>query len=163
MARIRLLVLDLDGVITDGTILLAASGDEVRSIHFHDLDAVGAARKLGLDVAIVSGEDTPASRRVGDRFGIELALWGTKDKLAGLQQLSRQTGVAVHEMCYVGDADRDAPALSAAGIGVAPAGATRRARAAADHVLDVQGGRGAVAAVVDLLERVDEPARGGAA
>lgn len=150
---IRLLVLDVDGVITDGTILLLASGDEVRSVHFHDLDGVGRARRLGLGIAIVSGEDTPAGHRIAERFGIEEALWGAKDKLGALRALTERLGVPLGETCYVGDADRDAPAIEAAGIGLAPADGTAAARGAADRVLDAVGGRGAVAEAVTVLEQ----------
>jgi 3-deoxy-D-manno-octulosonate 8-phosphate phosphatase (KDO 8-P phosphatase) len=152
--RIRLLVLDLDGVITDGTILLLASGDDVRSVHFHDLDAVARVRRRSLDVAIVSGENSPAGHRIAERFGIAEAVWGAKDKLAALQDLTSRLGVALYETCYVGDADRDGPALEAAGIGLAPADATATARAAADHVLSAVGGRGAVAEAVTVLEEM---------
>ena len=154
--RIRLLVLDVDGVITDGTVLLLASGDEVRSVHLHDLDAVARVRRQGLDVAIVSGENSHAGHRVAERFGIDEAVWGAKEKLAALQDVTRRLGVDLGETCYVGDADRDAPALEAVGIGLAPADATATARAAADHVLDTVGGRGAVAAAVTLLEQTCE-------
>jgi 3-deoxy-D-manno-octulosonate 8-phosphate phosphatase (KDO 8-P phosphatase) len=151
--RIRLLVLDVDGVITDGTVLLLASGDEVRSVHFHDLDAVARARRHGLDVAIVSGENSPAGHRVAERFGIDEAVWGAQDKLAALRELTGRLDVALGDTCYVGDADRDAPALAAVGIGLAPADATTMARAAADHVLDAVGGRGAVAAALTWVEQ----------
>ena len=155
-ARIRLLVLDIDGVITDGSILLLASGDEVRSVHFRDLDAVASVRRSAVDVAIVSGENSPASHRVAQRFGIGEVVWGAKDKLAALRELTSRLGVPLHETCYVGDADRDAPALEAAGVGLAPADATGRARAAADHVLAATGGRGVVAEAVALLEETYE-------
>jgi 3-deoxy-D-manno-octulosonate 8-phosphate phosphatase (KDO 8-P phosphatase) len=151
---IRLLALDVDGVITDGTILLLGSGEEVRSVHFHDLDAVAKMRRHGVEVAIISGEDTPSGRRVAERFGITEAVWGAKDKLAALHALTTALGIAMGETCYVGDADRDRPALEAAAIGLAPADATAEARAAADHVLGAVGGRGAVAAAVAILEQI---------
>jgi YrbI family 3-deoxy-D-manno-octulosonate 8-phosphate phosphatase len=156
--RVRLLVLDLDGVITDGTVLLLPSGDEVRSLHFRDLDAIAAARRLDIEVAILSGESGPSSRQVAQRFGIDVAVWGAKDKLAALCELARGRGLEIEELCYVADADRDVPALEAAGLGLTPADASPRARAAADQVLEAQGGHGAVAEAVALLERVhDQP------
>src|SRR3954452_13631226 len=151
---IRLVVLDVDGVITDGTVVLLASGDEPRRVHFHDIDAVGRLRRMGVGVAILSGEDTPASHRVAARFGINEAVWGAKDKLSTLKDLTGRLGIDLEATCYVGDADRDAPALAAAGVGLAPADCTPAARAAADHVLDVSGGRGVVAAAVRLLEEL---------
>jgi 3-deoxy-D-manno-octulosonate 8-phosphate phosphatase (KDO 8-P phosphatase) len=150
------LVLDVDGVITDGSVLLLPSGEEARSVHFRDLDAVAKVRRHGVGVAILSGEDTPSSRRVADRFGIDEAVWGSKDKLPALLDLTARLGVAIEEACYVGDSDRDAEALDAAGLGYAPADATELARQAADQVLDTPGGRGAVAEVVTLLERTRE-------
>jgi 3-deoxy-D-manno-octulosonate 8-phosphate phosphatase (KDO 8-P phosphatase) len=154
---IGLLVLDVDGVITDGTILLLESGDEARAVHFHDLDAVARARRAGIAVAIVSGEDTPASRRLAARLDITEAEWGAKDKLVGLKALAERLGFPLAATCYVGDADRDAPALEVAGLGLAPSGATAKARAAADHVLGATGGHGAVAEAVALIQGDTDP------
>lgn len=150
---IKLLVLDVDGVITDGTVLLMPSGEEVRSVHFHDLDAVARIRRHGVQIAILSGEDGPGSHSVAKRFGIAEAVWGAKDKLGGLQALTGRLGVEMADTCYVGDADRDAPALEAAGVGIAPADATKAAREAADRVLEAAGGRGAVAEAIAVLEQ----------
>ena len=151
----RLVVLDIDGVLTDGTVLLLESGDQVRSVHFHDLDAVGSLRRRGVAVAIISGEDTPSSRRVAERFSIDDATWGAKDKLPALEALVARHGVSLAETAYVGDGDRDAPAIAAAGIGFAPADGTPAACAAADHVLPIDGGRGVVAAAVRHLDHLD--------
>jgi 3-deoxy-D-manno-octulosonate 8-phosphate phosphatase (KDO 8-P phosphatase) len=150
--RIRLIVLDVDGVLTNGTVLLLPSGDEARSVHFHDLDAVAKARRLGIATAVLSGEETPAVQRVAQRFGISEAILGAKDKLAGLHELTHRLGIPMEETCYVGDADRDGPALEAAGIGLAPSDATAAARAAADHVLATRGGHGVVEDAITLLQ-----------
>lgn len=157
---IDLLVLDVDGVLTDGTIQLL-DGDEVRTIHVHDLDAVTRVRRHGVVVAILSGEDTASSRRVADRFSITEAVWGAKDKLGEIERLTDRLGVPLSRTCYVGDADRDAPALRAASVGFAPANATRLAKEAADHVLATPGGRGAVAEAVELLVPPDPAPPGG--
>lgn len=148
---IALLVLDVDGVLTDGTVALMPDGAEVRSLHFHDLDAVTRARSAGVAVVVLTGEATPSVRRFVDRFGITDGEWGAKDKVAGIERLAARSGIPVERMCFVGDADRDASALARVGIGVAPRDATARARAAADHVVDVPGGGGVVHAVVELL------------
>jgi 3-deoxy-D-manno-octulosonate 8-phosphate phosphatase (KDO 8-P phosphatase) len=151
--RIELLVLDLDGVITDGTVLIMGSGEEARSIHFHDLDAAARVRReTGLTIAILTGEDSETSRRIVERFGFSRAVFGEKDKLAGIKALAEELGVALDETCYVGDADRDVPALEAVAIGLAPRNATPRACAAADRVLAASGGRGAVAEAIAVLE-----------
>jgi YrbI family 3-deoxy-D-manno-octulosonate 8-phosphate phosphatase len=152
-ARVSLVVLDVDGVLTDGTVLLMPDGNEVRSVHFHDLDAVAGLRRRGIPVAVLSGEDTAGVKRVAERFGIDETVWGAKDKLPALLDLTDRLGIVVDETCYVGDADRDAPALQAVGIGFAPSDGTPSARAAADHVLASPGGRGAVAEAIAMLDR----------
>jgi 3-deoxy-D-manno-octulosonate 8-phosphate phosphatase (KDO 8-P phosphatase) len=159
--QIRLIVLDVDGVLTDGTVLLLSGGDEPRSVHFHDLDAVAAARRHGVVIAVLSGEESPAVQRVAERFGINEAIWGAKDKLAGLRELTERLGIAMEETCYVGDADRDGPALEAAGIGLAPSDATAAAQAAADHVLTARGGHGVVEEAMALLQSTCDQAGGG--
>jgi 3-deoxy-D-manno-octulosonate 8-phosphate phosphatase (KDO 8-P phosphatase) len=158
--HIRLIVLDVDGVLTDGTVLLLPNGDEARSVHFHDLDAVAAAIGHGISIAVLSGEESPAVQRVAQRFGISEAIWGAKDKLAGLRELTNRLGIAMEETCYVGDADRDGPALEAAGIGLAPSDATAGARAAADHVVAARGGHGVVGETMALLQNTCDWAGG---
>jgi YrbI family 3-deoxy-D-manno-octulosonate 8-phosphate phosphatase len=153
---VRLVVLDVDGVLTDGTVLLMPDGDEVRTIHFHDLDAVAGLRRRGVAVAVLSGEDTAGVKRVAERFGIDEAVWGAKDKLPALLDLTDRLGIVIDETCYVGDADRDAPVLQAVGVGFAPSDGTLSARAAADHVLAAPGGRGAVAEAIAMLDRNGE-------
>jgi 3-deoxy-D-manno-octulosonate 8-phosphate phosphatase (KDO 8-P phosphatase) len=158
--QIRLMVLDVDGVLTDGTVLLLPYGDEARSVHFHDLDAVAAARRQGITTAVLSGEQSPGVRRVARRFGISEAVWGASDKLTGIRDLSNRLGFALEETCYIGDADRDAPALKAAGIGFAPCDATPAAQAAADHILSARGGHGVVGEAMALLQRTGDPVGG---
>ena len=159
--QIRLIVLDVDGVLTDGTILLLPGGDEARSVHFHDLDAVAAARRHGVATAVLSGEESPGVQRVAQRFGISEVIWGARDKLAGLRELTNRLGYAMEETCYVGDADRDGPALEAAGMGLAPSDATAAARAAADHVLTARGGHGVVEEAMAHLQSTCDEAGGG--
>jgi 3-deoxy-D-manno-octulosonate 8-phosphate phosphatase (KDO 8-P phosphatase) len=155
-SAVQLLVLDVDGVLTDGAVLLLPDGQEGRSVHFHDLDAAGGWRRRGLRLAILSGEDTPGVRLVAGRFGIDDAVFGAKDKLRGLQDLAGRLGTPLEQTCYIGDADRDAPALEAAGIGLAPCDATAVAQAAADHVLATRGGRGVVVEAVALIDRLGQ-------
>jgi 3-deoxy-D-manno-octulosonate 8-phosphate phosphatase (KDO 8-P phosphatase) len=148
---IRALVLDVDGVLTDGLVRLDEDGRETKTLFFRDLDALGDARRAGLLVALLTGEATPLVDVLARRLEVEHVRSGAKDKVAGLEDLRADLGVAAEELCYVGDADRDAPALALAGLGLAPADATSAARGAADAVLDARGGRGAVAEAVALV------------
>jgi YrbI family 3-deoxy-D-manno-octulosonate 8-phosphate phosphatase len=160
LVPVRLIVLDIDGVLTDGSVQLRESGDEARSVHFHDVDAVASVQRRGVKVAVLSGEETAGVQRVARRLGISEGFFGAKEKLSRLSDLTSGLGIALEETCYVGDADRDAPALQAAGIAFAPADATVAARSAADFVLTSPGGRGAVAEAIEFLQRTGRLAAG---
>lgn len=151
MHRLQLLALDIDGVLTDNTVLLLPNGEEAKRVSFSDLDAVTQAKQHGFAVAMVTGETGPMVRRIAERFGVEKVLEGAKDKLAALQSLSQDMGIPLNSICYVGDSDRDAPALQAAGLGLAPHTASAAARNAADCVHYELGVTAAAKAVQMML------------
>ena len=150
-ARIRLLALDVDGVLTDGTVQVSSDGTESKS--FSVLDGLGLARvlKAGFIVAWISGRPSGASRVRAAELKITHLIEGRTDKLTALQELAATLGLAAAECAYMGDDDIDAPAIAWAGVGIAPAGAMPPALAAADLVPTRPGGRGAVREVCDLL------------
>lgn len=154
VTKIRVLALDIDGVITDGTASLSDNGDEDKRFSFQDLDAVTQAQRAGLPVAFVTAEDTPTVDRIMRRFKCDLVRRGAKDKLLALEALSRELNVHLDEFCYVGDGDRDAPALRRVGLGLAPLNATYLAKASAHRVLSKPGGNGAVAEALRLLRQL---------
>jgi len=151
MKEIKLLVLDLDGVITDGTVTISEDGKESKRFCFHDLDAVSSALNAGLKVAVITGEETAIVKIITDRFGINKVITGAKDKLKALKTLSIEYDISLENICYVGDSDRDAPAIFAAGLGIAPSNASSLAKSSANIVLQTPGGSRAVADVVRLL------------
>ena len=152
--------MDIDGVLTDGTVHDGAPNGDGKRISFQDLDAVTRAKAAGLTVALVTGEDGPAVDWIARRFGIGHVVRGAKDKAAALGALASELGMSLGAFCYVGDGDRDAAALARVGLGLAPANATRAAKASVDRVLGRAGGAGAVAeAVAVLLELQAEEAR----
>ena len=150
---IDLVVFDVDGVLTDGTFLIDADGREWKRLRYRDLDAVSAAMAGGLRIAFLSGESGPLLARIAQRFGVHLFSPGAKDKARGLTALAQDSGIPMSRVCYVGDSDRDAPALALAAIGFAPRDASVRARKAADVVLRTIGGDGIVAEVIERLRR----------
>lgn len=145
----RALVLDIDGVLTDGTVGNEPGGG--RRLHLRDLDAISRARQAGIPVAFLTGEDEREVGWVVARCGGGPVGYNAKDKERGLRKLAGELGADVTEVCYVADARRDADALKLAGLGLAPADADVKARAAASIVLASPGGRGAVADAVDIL------------
>ncbi len=150
---IRLVALDIDGVLTDGTASPARAGGDKR-ISFHDLDAVGAMRRDGIEVALVTGEDDESVGQIAERFGVLTVIRGAKDKGKALGDLAARLGVGLDEVCFVGDSDRDAAALRQVALGLAPANATPEAKAAAHRVLAARGGEGAVAEVARLVAQM---------
>ena len=154
---IRLLALDIDGVLTDGSVLLDEDGRESKTLFYRDLDALTAARNAGIQVVLVSAEATPLANVIARRLGVEDAYTGAKDKLATLRAAAEAATVQLSETCYVADAPRDVAALEAAGLGLAPADAAPEAVAAADRVLTRAGGRGAVAEAVGIILASLEP------
>ena len=89
---------------------------------------------------------------VAQRLEVETVIAGAKDKLAALKQISKQFNIPMTELSYVGDADRDAPALSAVGLGMAPSDASAKAKAAAHKTLSANGGRGAVSEAAEVIK-----------
>jgi D-sedoheptulose 7-phosphate isomerase len=156
---IKLLALDIDGVITDGRASFSPAGEEAKTFSFHDLDAVTLLLRQGMRVALITGEDGPMVEAIARRFGVTSVIAGAKDKLAAVQTLAAAQQVSLDEIAYVGDGDRDAPALAAVGLGLAPANATPAARAAAHRQLSRAGGNGAVAEAVRLIRALEAPDR----
>ncbi|HVW23886.1 MAG TPA: SIS domain-containing protein [Polyangiaceae bacterium] len=157
MGTLRVLALDVDGVLTDGRVALGARGEESKGILFRDLDAITVARSKGFRIALVTGEEGPMVDAIAARVGPECVLSGRKDKHAALHELSERMGVSISQICFVGDADRDAAAFGCVGLGLTPRDGSARARAEAHQVLEAKGGEGAVAAAVSvLLKRLDD-------
>jgi YrbI family 3-deoxy-D-manno-octulosonate 8-phosphate phosphatase len=155
---IRLLALDIDGVLTNGEVRFDEDGRESKALFFRDIDAVFAAKRAGLQVVLVTGEATPIVDVIARRLRIDVVYRGAKDKAAALEAIAAELAISLDEICFVGDGARDAPALALAGLGLAPADAGPEALAAADRILENAGGRGAVAEAVRIvLDAVEHP------
>lgn len=150
---ISILALDIDGVLTDGRVLFDSTGKESKWVSYHDIDAIFAVRREGLKVVLVTAEDTPWVHFIVKRLEIEEVISGAKDKVKAIRDMGRSFGVSLEQICYIGDSDRDAPALKIAGLGLAPANATTKAKESADKVLENEGGSGAVREAVAIIIR----------
>jgi D-sedoheptulose 7-phosphate isomerase len=148
---ILILALDVDGVLTDGSVTITPSGEESKGVAFRDLDALARARRAGLRIALVTGEEGPLVMAIAAKAGAEFVLPAAKDKVAALEALSTNAAVPLSRVCFVGDADRDALAFPLVGISLCPADGSRAARRTASRVLHAKGGAGAVEEAVELL------------
>jgi YrbI family 3-deoxy-D-manno-octulosonate 8-phosphate phosphatase len=147
----KLILVDVDGVLTDGRVTLDVHGNETKTICYRDLDAIGIGRRAGYEFAFVTGEDTEMVRVLAKRFFIELVYAGAKDKLKAMHSISKEFDIPLSGLLYIGDSDRDSPALEAVGLGIAPADASTNAKAAAHVQTDSKGGYGVLLEVVDKL------------
>ncbi|MFT3828106.1 MAG: HAD-IIIA family hydrolase [Opitutaceae bacterium] len=150
-ARIRLFAMDVDGVLTDGTIFVSSDGSETKG--FSVLDGMGLSRlrQAGIVVAWISGRESGATTRRAAELKIAHLVQGRTDKLAALQELAARLGLSPENICYMGDDDIDTTAISWAAIGVAPSTSMPAALAAADYVPSRRAGAGAVREVCEHL------------
>lgn len=162
-ARIRLFAMDVDGILTDGTVMIASDG--VESKRFFIRDGLGLAwlRDRGLALAWISGRASEATARRAAELRIPHLIQGRHDKLEALSELAVRLGLELDQCVYMGDDLIDAPALRAAGIGVSVPDGTEEAIAAADWITRNPGGQGAVREVCDRLLRAGAPPRPSAA
>ncbi|HEY7056326.1 MAG TPA: HAD hydrolase family protein, partial [Vicinamibacterales bacterium] len=149
--RIRLLLLDVDGVLTDGTILMHHDGGESKAFHIRDGAAIVWAQRAGLKVGLLSGRASDATGQRAAQLGIPLVVQGASDKLAAYEQILRDAALADEDVAYMGDDLQDLPVLRRVGFAAAPADASADVRARVHWVSALPGGRGAVR---ELIEHV---------
>ena len=150
-ARIRLFAMDVDGVLTDGTVLISSDGTEAKAFSIFDGTGIIRLNRAGLAVAWISGRASGATARRAQELKIPHLVQGRIDKLAALQELAARLGLTAAQCAYMGDDVIDAPAIAWAGIGAAPAEAMPAALAAADFVTRRPAGRGAVREVCEQI------------
>jgi 3-deoxy-D-manno-octulosonate 8-phosphate phosphatase (KDO 8-P phosphatase) len=151
LRRVRLLALDVDGVLTDGRLHYGPRGESTKVFHVRDGYGIKRVQDAGIEVAIISGRKSAAVAKRARDLGIKHVFQGVADKLAVLEKLAKSRGVALEHCACVGDDTPDAPILAAAGLGVAVADAHADALSAADLVTTRSGGHGAVREVCDWL------------
>ncbi|OGV69150.1 MAG: hypothetical protein A3K19_15495 [Lentisphaerae bacterium RIFOXYB12_FULL_65_16] len=152
--RVRAVVLDVDGVMTDGRVGYGGGQDEVKFFDVRDGHAIKMLRRAGIRVGMLSGRSSPANRRCAEELGLDFVLEGAKDKLAAFERLCLDQGLDPSECLYMGDDVVDLPVLRRAGVGVAVADAVEEVRESVEWVTASRGGAGAVREVaVALLKR----------
>jgi len=152
-ARVRLLVLDVDGVLTDGGLYYGPSGEDIKRFHAQDGLAMVEARRAGLALAVVSGRTSASVTRRLAELGITEVHQGVEDKSAVLAALMTRLGLDPAEVAAMGDDLGDLPLMRRAGLALAPLNAVREVREAAHWVSRRAGGEGAVREAVELLLR----------
>jgi 3-deoxy-D-manno-octulosonate 8-phosphate phosphatase (KDO 8-P phosphatase) len=150
-AAIRLLVLDVDGVLTDGRLYFSEDGNELKSFDTQDGHGIKMLQQAGIACAIITGRNTQLVARRAKNLGIVHLLQGREDKLVALRELTTSLNLPLDSVAYAGDDWPDLPAILAAGLGIAVANAHEALLQRADYVTQKAGGRGAVREVCDLI------------
>lgn len=153
---IKLLVFDIDGVLTDGAVIVDTQGHEQKKINLKDIDAIFELDKQGFLLAAVTGEDTEIVSYFENRFPWKYFYRGNKCKRDALIELEQKTGFCREEICYIGDGKYDVEPLEYAGVGICPADAIGNARHAADIILQSAGGDGCLWELVEILHNLNE-------
>jgi len=145
------IAMDVDGVLTDGSFLWGPSGEEYKKFSFTDVMGLSRARKAGLLLGLISGEDSPLIDRFAEKVGIVNISKGCKDKGLALQTFAQQWRIDLQHVAYIGDDINDLPALTLAGLSIAPANAQPAVKAVAHLVTQRAGGDGAVRELIEMI------------
>jgi len=150
-AKVRLIALDVDGVLTDGSVVFSSSGDELKSFHILDGMGMRLAMGAGITVAVISGRhSSPVQLRMAE-LGVGDVMQGVSDKAAALRDLCARRGIGQEQTAFIGDDLNDLPAFAACGFRIAVANAVDEVKRAADVVTNRSGGAGAVREAVELI------------
>lgn len=152
-AHIRCLVLDVDGVLTDGSIFLDDRGIETKRFNVKDGLGIVTWLGLGFEVAVITRRSGEVVKHRCRELGITRIVQGSANKGDALRQLAEETGIPLSDMAYIGDDWPDLPAMRLVGLPIAVADAAPEVRAAAALVTDRPGGRGAVREAIEHLLR----------
>ncbi len=153
MPTISLLILDVDGVLTDGTLPFEGGGNVTKVFHVRDGSALKRWHEAGGRTALLSGRQSPATAARAAELGIDAVIQSAGDKLPAFDDICRRFGATDGECCYVGDDLADLGPMRRAGLSIAVADAASSVKRAATFVTRSNGGRGAVAEVIEMLLR----------
>jgi 3-deoxy-D-manno-octulosonate 8-phosphate phosphatase (KDO 8-P phosphatase) len=150
-AKIRLLIFDVDGVLTDGSLFIGDDGQEYKAFHSKDGFGMRLLQESGVQIGIITGRTSEVVRIRMESLDIAHVYQGMREKLPAYEQLKAATGLADEQIAYVGDDVVDLPVMARVGLAVAVQDAHPLAKQHAHHVTGAGGGRGAAREVCELL------------
>jgi len=153
---VKLVVFDVDGVLTDGRIIFSNSGEETKLFDVKDGHGIKLLMRSGIDVAIITARESEVVRRRAKDLGITHVFQGMKDKRIALEELVKTSGITPGEMAYMGDDIIDLPVLKRVAFSAAVADAVVEVRDRVDFVSQRPGGRGAARELAELILKVQD-------
>ena len=151
MNEIKLIVLDVDGVLTDGKLYIGSDGEEYKSFHTQDGMGISLARYVGIKFAIITGRSSKAVSKRAEELKIDFVYQGISEKIKVLEEIREKTGIQLDEICYVGDDINDLPILKSVGFPCAPHNAVPLVKKSVRFVANSNGGEGAVREIIEEI------------
>ena len=151
IAQLKILAMDVDGVLTDGSLNLGKEGEIFKRFDAKDGLGMSIAQRLGLEIVFITGRLSPIARRRAEELGVKTVFEQAKDKAAVLQQLSAERKISLENIGYIGDDLIDLPAFAVAGVSFAPGDSAADVIKRADYVATHQGGKGAVREIIEAI------------
>ena len=149
--NIKLLIFDVDGVLTSGQLIFSHSGDALKFFHVQDGLGITAAHKAGLKTAIITGRESEMVRLRGAELNITDVYQGKMNKVAALTELTAKHGLNLNQVAYAGDDLNDLPVMIRVGLACAVANAVPEVKAHAHFITTQQGGQGAVREIIEFI------------
>ena len=149
--KIKLLATDVDGVLTDGSIVVSADGVESKRFNLLDGHGIKMWQRAGLDVAFISGRESKVTKLRADELGVKYLYQPCRRKLKGLEKLLDESGVELENIAYVGDDVLDIPVARRVGFSAAVANAVDELKSHVSYVTSRKGGCGAIREVVEYI------------
>ena len=154
IGKVKVLILDVDGVLTDGRIVISEDGQETKCVNVRDGHGLKRRRRAGVEVMFLTGRKSRVVEHRARELGVERVYQGALDKLAVLQEILNSTGLSPGQVAYMGDDIVDLPVLRRAGFSVTVSDAHEDVLKAVDLVTKNPGGRGAVREVCEIILKV---------
>ncbi|MCK4648430.1 HAD-IIIA family hydrolase [bacterium] len=154
--KIKMIIMDVDGVLTDGCIILGSKGEELKNFYVQDGQGIDIALQKGLIIVLISGRSSKVVERRAEELKISEIHQGVSLKIKVYRKLLKKYGLKDEGVAYIGDDLGDIPLLRKAGLSLAPANGVERVKKIAHYVTQASGGRGAVREVIDMILKAKE-------
>ena len=150
-SRIKLLAMDVDGVLTDGKIYFDSAGNEFKAFNTRDGLGMTALQRCGIKLAIITGRESPMVTQRAAQLKVDYVYQGRVDKLSAYMELLQESGLEEQQVCFAGDDWNDLPVLQRAGLSVTVPAADQEVKSRVHWVTSREGGDGAVREICDLI------------
>ncbi len=151
LLQIKMILMDVDGVLTSGSIIYSSSGEELKEFNIHDGMGITLCHKAGIKTGIITARESKMVLRRAEELKYDFISQNSSDKLKNYNEARKKFDLIDQEICYIGDDFTDAAILKQVGFSVAVANARDEVKAVCDYVTDLPGGKGAVREVIDKI------------